>query len=87
VQREPMNGLDTFHLLRGMIVVAAREETTHDDVVGRGADTAPEGEIGRFSGAGVVPNLDPVSDVKENARFELPDDDASAGNVAIVGRS
>jgi len=57
VQRESMDGLKTLCLLRGKFAVAAREETTHDDVVGRGADAAPEGEIGRFSKAGVVPNL------------------------------
>ena len=86
-QREPMDGLKTLCLLRGRFVVAAREEIAHDDVVGRRADTAPKRGVGRFAGACVVPDLDPVSDVEENARLDLPDDDASAGNVAIVGRS
>jgi hypothetical protein len=46
VQREPMDGLNTPCLLQGRFVVAAGEETAHDDVVGRWADAAPEREIG-----------------------------------------
>ena len=45
-QRELMDGLNTPCLLQGRFVVTAREETTHDDVVGRWADAAPEREIG-----------------------------------------
>ena len=87
VQREPMNGLNTLCLLRGRLLVAAGEETTHDDVVGRGAYATPEREVGLFVGASVVPNLDPVGNVDEDAWLELPDNDSGARSVVVVRRS
>ena len=50
MQREPMDGLNTPCLLHGRLVVAAGEETTHYDVIGRGAYTAPESVVSRFAG-------------------------------------
>ena len=87
MQREPMNGLNTLCLLRGRLLVAAGEETTHDDVVGQGAYATPEREVGLFVGASVVPNLDPVSNVDEDAWLELPNNDSGARSVVVVRRS
>ena len=87
MQREPMDGLNTPCLLRGRLVVAAGEETTHYDVIGRGAHATPEREVGRFAGASVVPHLDPVGNVDKDAWFELPDNDPGARSVAVVRRS
>ena len=87
VQREPMDGFNTLGLLHGRLVVAAGEETTDYDVIGRGAYAAPERVVGRFAGASVVPHLDPVGNVNKDAWFELPDNDPGARSVAVVCRS
>ena len=60
---------------------------THDDVVGRGAYATPEREVGLFVGASVVPNLDPVGNVDEDAWLELPNNDPGARSVVVVCRS
>ena len=87
MQREPMDGLDTPRLLRSGLVVAAGEETTHYDIIGRGAYATPERIVGRFEGASVVPHLDPVGNVDKDAWLELPDNDSGARSVAAVRRS
>ena len=87
MQREPMDSLDTPRLLHGRLVVAAGEETTDYDVIGRGAYAAPESVVSRFAGASVVPHLDPVGNIDKNAWFELPDNDPGARSVAVVCRS
>ena len=43
-----MDGLHTPRLLRGRLLVAAGEETTHYDVIGSGAHAMPECEVGRL---------------------------------------
>ena len=87
MQREPMDGFNTLGLLHGRLVVAAGEETTDYDVIGRGAYSAPERVVGRFARASVVPHLDPVGNVDKDAWFELPDNDPGARSVAVVCRS
>ena len=84
MQREPMDGLDTLRLRRGRFVVAAGEETTDYDVIGRGAYATPESVVSRFAGASVVPHLDPVGNVDKDAWFERPDNDSGARSVAVV---
>ena len=84
MQRELMDGLDTLRLLRGRLVMAAGEETTHYDVIDPGAYAAPERVVGRFAGASVVPHLDPVGNVDKEVWFELPDNDSGARSVAAV---